>query len=118
MEKAAMEMIVVCGGRRSVACVRNSYASRTIIDVHSTLTLAFRPNFKHMRRSHRPVNAALMVTVAAEYPAQARSDDDTCLKHRLPPHSDYGLFCFKGLGTNPLLCFHILPCAVTRPILR
>jgi hypothetical protein len=26
--------------------------------------------------------------------------------------------CFKGLGTKPLLCSYILPCAANQPILR
>jgi hypothetical protein len=68
---------MVCGGRRSATYVQNLYASRTTVVVYSTLTLAFRPYFRHTRRSHRslgvskgpasrPVVAALVVPVAIE----------------------------------------------------
>jgi hypothetical protein len=90
----------------------NLYTSRTTVVVYGTLTLAFRPPPRHMRRSlrplrvskgltARPVVAARMDAVAAQA-AQTLSDDDTCLHYRLPPRSGYGLFVFQGTWDETL----------------
>jgi hypothetical protein len=43
--------------------------------------------------------------------AQARSDDDACLNHRLPPRSGYGLFVFQGAWDETLaLLLHLALC--------
>jgi hypothetical protein len=36
---------------------------------------------------------------------QARCDNNTCPKRRLPPRLGYALLCFRILGMKPLLCF-------------